>query len=173
MTKCNTVPIERQFEDIVRRSASRLRRTAFLLVGNWTDAEDLVQSTLVRAVRYKERICEVEAPAGYLKQILIRTCIDERRKRRVTEHATDDLPDTMAPDDSQDEKWAVRSALAKVPRSQREILILRFYADLSVAETAAALGCSIGNVKSQTSRGLDALARSLERASRDEAAWIA
>jgi RNA polymerase sigma-70 factor (sigma-E family) len=165
--------VDRRFEDIVRRSEARLRRIAFLMVGNWNDADDLTQAAFVRALRYKERICEVEAPEAYLKQILVRTCIDERRRRRVAEYATEELPETGTHDDANDEKWAVRAALAKVPLSQREILIMRFYADLSVAETAAVLGCSVGNVKSQTSRGLDALARNLEQANRDDDAWIA
>ena len=92
-------------------------------------------------------MCAVDAPDAYLKQILVRTCIDRARKRKAQEIITDVVPDLGTTDDTNDEKWAVRAALAKVPVSQREILILRFYADMSVVETAAALGCSTGKAK--------------------------
>lgn len=97
----------------------------------------------------------------YLKQILTRTCIDARRKKAAREYVTDTLPETAAPESADEDRWAVRVALASVPPSQRQVLILRYYADMSVADTARALGCSVGNVKSQASRGLGALARGL------------
>lgn len=152
---------ERLFEDIVKRTTAKLRHIAFLFTGNWVDAEDMTQMAFLKAYRYLDRICAVEAPDAYLKQILVRTCIDEARKRRVAEYVTDVVPDVGTHDEHDDEKWTVRAALAQVPRSQREILILRYYADLSVEETASILRCSVGNVKSQTSRGLDALEQNL------------
>lgn len=149
------------FVQIFLTACPKLRRTAFRLTGNWSEVDDLVQSTYVRAVRYADRICAVEAPEAYLKQILTRTCIDWRRKKSATEYITNSVPESAAVENPNDDKWAVRAALAAVPKSQREVLILRYYADLSVAETARALNCSTGNVKSQCSRGLAALARGL------------
>jgi RNA polymerase sigma-70 factor (sigma-E family) len=153
--------LEHVFEQIVVRTTPRLRHIAYLFSGNWSDAEDLTQTAYLKAYRHIQRVCTVDAPDAYLKQILVRTCIDRARKRKAQEIITDVVPDLGTTDDTNDEKWAVRAALAKVPVSQREILILRFYADMSVVETAAALGCSTGNVKSQTSRGLVALAQHL------------
>ncbi len=167
MTRTNRQALERKFEEIVKRTAPKLRHIAYLFSGNWADAEDLTQAAFLKAYRYLQRVCEVEAPDAYLKQILVRTCIDEARKRRVAEYVTDSIPDVGVTDDQNDEKWAMRAALAKVPLSQREILILRFYADMSVAETATILGCSTGNVKSQTSRGLDTLEQQLRLLGRD------
>jgi RNA polymerase sigma-70 factor (sigma-E family) len=155
---------ERQFEEIVRRTSGRLRHIAFLLSGSWVDAEDLTQMTFLKAYRYLDRVCTVDAPDAYLKQILVRTCIDEARKRRIAEYSTDSVPESAVVDDENEEKWVVRRALAKVSQSQREILVLRYYADLSVEETARILRCSAGNVKSQTSRGLAALQRHLTAA---------
>ena len=149
---------EERFTEILQQTSGFLRQVAFLLVGNWPDAEDLLQSAYLKAVRYMDRVCEVDVPALYLKRILVRTHIDLHRQRKLVEVTTDSLPEVSVPDNPNDEKWAVRAALAKVPDSQRQILVLRFFADMSVADTAAALGCSEGNVKSQTSRGLAALA---------------
>jgi RNA polymerase sigma-70 factor (sigma-E family) len=156
------VEAERGFEELVRRNTSRLRRFAFLLTGNWHDAEDLLQNAFLNAYRSAERLCRVECPDAYLRQIVVHAYIDQVRKRRVSEYVTDTVPEFAAQKDDNDEKWVVRAALARVPRSQREILVLRFYADMSVQQTAATLGCSTGNVKSQTSRGLAALERHLQ-----------
>jgi RNA polymerase sigma-70 factor (sigma-E family) len=153
--------VDQQFAEITKRTMPKMRRFALMLTNNWADADDLLQMTYLKAYRYARRVCEVESPDAYLRQILVRTCIDERRKHRVTEICCDDLPDmgvTTAPDD---DKWEMRPALAKIAYSQRQILILRFYFDLSVPETAAFLGCTAGTVKSQTSRGLNSLARNL------------
>lgn len=152
---------EQQFIDIFLAAAPKLRKTAYRLTGDWVESDDLVQTTYVKATKYIDRICEVAAPEAYLKQILTRTCIDARRKKAAREYVTDLLPEVAAPENGNDDRWAVRVALAAVPPSQRQILILRYYADMSVADTARALGCSVGNVKSQASRGLGALARGL------------
>lgn len=152
---------EQRFAEILQETSGFLRQIAFLLVGNWPDAEDLLQSAYLKAVRYMDRVCEVDVPALYLKRILVRTHIDQHRQRRLVEVVTDTVPDVSVPDNSNDEKWAVRAALALVPDSQRQILVMRFFADMSVSDTAAALGCSEGNVKSQTSRGLATLAAHL------------
>ncbi|HEV7193569.1 MAG TPA: SigE family RNA polymerase sigma factor [Jatrophihabitantaceae bacterium] len=158
---------EERFGVILQETSSFLRQVAFLLVGNWPDAEDLLQSAYLKAVRSMDRVCEVDVPALYLKRILVRTHIDQYRRRRLVEISTDTVPEVSTPENPNDEKWAVRAALARVPDSQRQILVLRFFADMSVADTAAALGCSEGNVKSQTSRGLATLAGHLGLSSID------
>ncbi|GAA4434416.1 SigE family RNA polymerase sigma factor [Actinokineospora soli] len=138
--------------------ADAMRGTAFLLCGDWHRAEDLVQTAFVRLYRVWHRVSGRDRLDGYTRQIVVRVFLDESRRgffRR--ERVTDAPPEGSGPAAGPEDRLVLMAALARVPARQRTVLVLRFWEDLSVEETAAAMGCSVGTVKSQTSRGLSAL----------------
>ena len=144
---------------VVGRSPALLR-TAYLLTGSRADAEDLLQTALAKAYLSWDRIRDREAVDGYVRRIMVNTQTSWWRRRRVDEHPTDELPepgsgrDVTADLDLHDALW---SALARLPRRQRAMVVLRYYEDLSEAETAQVMGVSVGTVKSTTSRALTKL----------------
>jgi RNA polymerase sigma-70 factor (sigma-E family) len=146
------------FEVFVGDSSSRLLRTAYLLIGDRYEAEDLLQMTLIRVARHW-RTAEA-APVPYAHRVLVNLSRDRARRarRRVPEVGWDELQASPAefrdPAAELAQRASVIDALARLPDRQREVLVLRFYADLSVAESAAAIGASEGTVKSHTSRAL-------------------
>jgi RNA polymerase sigma-70 factor (sigma-E family) len=135
-----------------------LRRTAFLLCADWHQADDLVQEALVKVYARWHRIASRGDVDGYVRRVLVTTFLDARRRpgRREVSYAT--VPDAVDPTADRALESAEGStyvaALRAVPDGQRAVLVLRFVEDLSVEQTADALGCSTGNVKSQTARGL-------------------
>lgn len=140
-----------------------LTRVAFLLCQDRARADDLVQTAITRLYVRWPRVSRLENLDGYARTVLVRVFLGEQRTawwRRVT--VTRDLPETARPADDLDQAEDLRAALAALPPRQRAAVVLRFYCDLSVQETAAVLGCSEGTVKSQTSRALAALRRTLE-----------
>ncbi len=140
--------------------SSVMRGTAFLLCGDWHRAEDLVQTAFVKLYRSWHRITEYQRLDAYTRQILVRTFLDEtRRGFRYRESPTPDHADHAGPaaGDGVEDRLVLVRALADLPARQRATLVLRFWADLSVEDTAKVLRCSVGTVKSQTSRGLDAM----------------
>ena len=147
------------FTEYFASRSSAMRGTAFLLCGDWHRAEDLVQNTFVKLYRAWNRIEALDALDGYTRQILVHTYLDEaRRGFFFREKVTAEQADRTAPiAGSPEDRLVLLHALAGVPARQRAALVLRFWEDLSVEETARAMGCSTGTVKSQTSRGLDAL----------------
>ena len=140
-----------------------LRRSAFLMCGDWFLADDLVQEAVGRVYAVWPRVSVRGAPDSYARRVVVNLLVDHRRRALRREVPHDELPDradptaidTSARDD-------VLRALAEVPPRQRAVLVLRFWEDLSVEETASVLSCSSGNVKSQTSRGLANLRAALE-----------
>jgi RNA polymerase sigma-70 factor (sigma-E family) len=137
---------------------------AMLLTGhNRADAEDLLQTVLERAFRQWRRICRTGDPSPYVRQMLVNASTDRwRLLRRRPEQplGSDDVmpvaaglfgPDQSADIADQDLLWR---ALAQLPPGQRAVLVLRYYEDLTEAQTAAVLGCSVGSVKTQASRAL-------------------
>ena len=134
-----------------------LRRTAFLLCGDWHQADDLVQAALVKLYVAWTRVRSDGPPDAYVHRILVRCYLDERRRpwrRESPVELVDDAASTAPPEE---ELLDLRAALARLPKRQRATLLLRFWLDLSVAQTADALGCSEGTVKSQTARALTTL----------------
>lgn len=133
------------------------RRMAFLMCGDWARAEDLVQTALLRMYGKWHRI-DLTGVDAYARRVITRLAIDEsRRAYRRSEVSSADLPDRPALGDEPTAGLDVRAALQRLSPSHRAVLVLRFYLDLSIADTAAALGVGQGTVKSQTSRGLTAL----------------
>jgi RNA polymerase sigma-70 factor (sigma-E family) len=148
---------EAGYRDFVVHRLDGLRRTAYLLCGDWHTADDLVSVALVKLLRHWSRVSGMERPDAYVRQMVVRAFIDDRRRPWRRESPVDSLPDVplSAPDAA--DSLAVLSLLSQLPPRRRAVLVLRYYCDLSVEQTAAALGCSEGTVKSQTARALDTL----------------
>ena len=158
---------EDEFRAYVVDARARLVRTATLLTaGDRHLAEDLVQTTLTRLYLAWPRIRSADGPDGYARRTLVNALIDERRRpfrRRETTHAlVPDQASAIPPDDPESE--ALQAALADLPPGMRAAVVFRHVYDLSVTDTADALGCSEGNVKSQTARGLERLRTALSSA---------
>lgn len=151
-----------EYTEYVQSRQQWLRRVAYLLCQDWQGADDLVQSAITRLYTHWGRARDAARIDAYARAILVRCFLSERRSawsRRVTllnEHF--DAPGRAVDHDTY---LDVQAALAALPPRQRATLVLRFYCDLPVEETARELGCSVGTVKSQTSKGLEALRRAL------------
>src|SRR5947209_3555882 len=150
--------VEEELEQFVQGRYLALRRTAYLLCGDWHRAEDLVQGTLVKVVVAARRQ-HVESLDAYSRQVLLRLFLDENRRlwrRREKSWAEPvDVVDSALGDS--DLKLTVLSALRGLPPRQRATVVLRYWEDRSVEETADLLGISSGTVKSQSARALAAL----------------
>jgi RNA polymerase sigma-70 factor (sigma-E family) len=134
-----------------------LRRTAFLLCGDWHQADDLVQTALVKLYVAWPRVRSQDQPDAYAHRILVRCFLDERRRPWRRESPVEVLDDVKAAAHPTEELLDLRAALARLPRRQRATLLMRYWLDASVAQTAEALGCSEGTVKSQTARAMSTL----------------
>ena len=147
------------FEEFVRACSPRLFRTALLLAGqDRAAAEDLLQLALERAYRHWARVCRTGEPERYVHRILANASNDRwrqaARRRERPLHPGDAEPPAQDQSDAVAERDFLMRALATLPPRQRTVLVLRYFNDLSEAEIADALGCSVGTVKSQVSRGL-------------------
>src|SRR4051812_29996101 len=128
-----------------------LLRTAYLLTGDRHTAEDLVQTALAKLYLSWDKVQQREHVDGYVRRILVNENNSLwRRPWKKRETTTSELPETVThdPEGPDAELWAQVQAL---PRKQRAAVVLRYYEQLSEAETAAVLGVSVGTVKSQTS----------------------
>ncbi|WP_433611849.1 SigE family RNA polymerase sigma factor [Dactylosporangium sp. CA-139114] len=159
---------EQSYREYVAGNLERLRRTAFLLCGDWHTADDLVSTVLVKLYRHWKRAARFEHRDAYVRRMLLRAWLDERRRPWRRETATEVLPDASVPGPDADRRLAVLSLLGSLPPRRRAVLVLRYFCDLSVEETAEALGCTEGTVKSQTARALESLRAHL---SEGEALW--
>jgi RNA polymerase sigma-70 factor (sigma-E family) len=153
---------ESSYRTFVASRRQSLRRTAYFLVGDWHLAEDLVQVVLTKLYLSWGRVQRRDNVSAYVHKTLVNAYIDHTRRPSRREHATDTPPDHVGNGDPESStgplmRHRLISALADVPPMQRAVLVLRFWDDLSIAQVADVLNCSIGNVKSQTSRGLDRL----------------
>ena len=149
-----------EFRSYVAARSPALLRTAYLLTGHRADAEDLLQTSLAKTYLAWDRIREREALDGYVRRVMVNTQTSWWRRRKVDERPTDELPDRgsgrdgTADLDLHDALW---TALSTLPKRQRAMVVLRYYEDLSEAETARVMGVSVGTVKSATSRALSKL----------------
>ena len=149
------------FTTYVAERRTRLVRTAVLLGCPRADAEDLVQAALLKCYRSWRRVARADHPDAYVHRVLVTTLADARARRWNGELPTDELPDEGVEADPTG-GIALRRALAGLAPEHRAVLVLRFYADLSERDAAAALGVPPGTVKSRTSRALKALAPLVE-----------
>lgn len=155
------------FEDFVDGSSARLFTIALLLTGQQRpDAEDLLQGVLERAYRRWRRICRNGDPEPYVRQMLVHASVDRWRQRRHRreEPLTAVGASPAAADQASEiaDRDLLLRALAMLPVGQRAVLVLRYFCDLSEAQTAATLGCSVGSVKKQASRALATMRASVE-----------
>jgi RNA polymerase sigma-70 factor (sigma-E family) len=146
---------DQEFSEYVAARRRRLHQTAYLISGDWQLAEDLVQTALTKLYVSWPRVRRDGNVDAFVRRIIVNCHVDERRRpwrreRLVREQIEieDDSTRSFEDDD------ALMDALAALPTGQRRVVVLRYFAGLSVEETAADLGCSTGNVKSQTSHGL-------------------
>jgi RNA polymerase sigma-70 factor (sigma-E family) len=157
------------FDRFVADTTDGLLRTAYLIVWDLPEAEDLVQETLLRVAKRWPRVRRMDHPPAYARRILVNLALDGagRRSRRAAELAA------APPAERADDRWhpsAIETsdelvrALATLPPRQRAVLVLRYFLDLPEAEVAAALQCSLGTVKSTASRGLARLEQTLRPA---------
>ncbi len=152
------------FEEFFRTRRDALRRTAYLLCGDWHRADDHVQAAFVALHRHWRRIRDKAALDAWIRRTLVRSVIDESRRPWRRERSTAEPDDRRAVPGDADAvatRHVLVGGLRSVPPRQRAVLVLRFLEGLDVPATAAALGCSQGTVKSQTAAGLAALRTAL------------
>lgn len=151
--------MEEEFREFVAARSAALLRTAYLLAGDWATAEDLLQTALTKTYLAWRRLGEIEAVEPYARRVLVNTATSWWRRRWHGERPTEVMPERAAPDqiEEQVDRDALWRHVKSLPARQRAVLVLRFYEDLSEAQTAALLNISVGTVKSQTSRALNAL----------------
>jgi RNA polymerase sigma-70 factor (sigma-E family) len=153
---------EREFAEYFRARRDAVRRTAYLLCGDWHRADDHAQSAFVALHRHWRRIRDRDALDAWMRRTLVRTVVDEsrrpwRRERVSTDAGPAEAGAAADASDAVATRHALVDALREVPPRQRAVLVLRFLEGLDVAAAAAVLGCSTGTVKSQTAHGLAAL----------------
>ena len=163
------VPQEDTFREFVEGSWNRLLRTAYLLTGDHGAAEDLVQTALMRSYRHWGRIETYGAPEAYVRRVMVNINISAWRRRKAFVDVVAEPPEPPARSggrgDHQD-AYALRDELWRAVRAMsprmRTVFVLRYFEDLSETEVASVMGCAVGTVKSQTSRGLAKLRDELE-----------
>jgi len=145
-------------EEFVDRNSRMLLRSAWLLTGNWASAEDLVQTALLQSWLHWEAI-RSDAPEFYVRRVLMNTFLSGQRRRWTRESPVAVVPERAAVDElpATELRHVIWSALSGLPAKQRAVVVLRYFNDLSETQTARVLDCSVGTVKSQTSRALDKL----------------
>lgn len=142
-------------EEFIDRNSRLLLRSAWLLTGNWASAEDLVQTALVQSWLHWDAI-KTDVPELYVRRVLMNTFLSGQRRRWTRERPVAELPELAALDElaATELRHVIRRALSGLPARQRAVVVLRYFSDLSEAQTAQVLDCSVGTVKSQTSRAL-------------------
>ena len=147
---------EEDFRQFAASRQKQLLRSAYLLCGDWHGAEDLVQTALGQLYRSWRRVKRVEHPDAYAKQVLYRCHLSAKRKKQFATVPIESVSEPATPGDGfgDGSTGVLLEALAGLPDRARAVVVLRFWEDYSVAQTAAALGISQGTVKSQTSRAL-------------------
>ena len=149
---------EDEFRAFVAARMDRWRRAAYLLCHNWHTADDLVSTVVGRLYRYWHRVRAADNPEAYAQRVLTTAWLDERRRPWRREHPADVLPESgWTPSDRAGDRDQLIRLLAQLGSRQRAVVVLRFYFDRSVEETAELLGISAGTVKSQSARALETL----------------
>ncbi|MBT0773648.1 SigE family RNA polymerase sigma factor [Kineosporia sp. J2-2] len=149
---------EEGFQVFVQQHWRSLNRTAFLLTGDRGRAEDLVQSAFEKVHRRWHHVSQMDAPLEYVRRVMVTTAISWRRRR-----GSGEIPSLSVdvglhdPYERIDQREQLIGALRQLPNKMRAALVLRYFEDLSEADVAAAMGCSVGTVKSHISRGLQRL----------------
>jgi RNA polymerase sigma-70 factor (sigma-E family) len=148
------------FAQFVREQTATLLRSAYLLTGNSTAAEDLVQETFVRLFPKWDRVQAADVPMAYVRRSMVNGFLNQRRRPSSRELVVDEVPERIDGRDigaevtNRDLVWRL---LTTLPDRQRAALVMRFFEDLADEQIAESLGCRLGTVRSLISRGLAAL----------------
>jgi RNA polymerase sigma-70 factor (sigma-E family) len=157
------------FDEFVLRHVDELLRTAYLIVWDQAEAEDLVQECLLKVARRWPRIRRMDQPRAYARRTLVNLAVDgargRARRRSELELGTAASPIAVDPLPALDARAELLQALGRLPARQRAVLVLRYFNDLTEAQVAEVLGCSPGTIKSSASRGLARLREALQPAS--------
>jgi RNA polymerase sigma-70 factor (sigma-E family) len=161
--------LDGEFREFMHARWPAMVRLAYGLTGDQGHAEDVAQAAFARAYASWARVRRSGDPNAYVRQIVINENRNRFRKRRVTERLTDSPPESVLIDvpwtdttREYDERSALIAALQRLGPRQRAVIVLRYWLDLTEPETAAALNCSVGTVKSQASRALATLRQTTE-----------
>jgi RNA polymerase sigma-70 factor (sigma-E family) len=157
---------DREYVEFVEASSTTLRRTAYLVCGDWHRADDVVQDALYKLYLSWAKVDRRGNPLAYARRIVVNAALDIGRRPWRREVPTDQLPERARNDDAADahaERDEVLSALLELAPRQRACVVLRYYEDLSIEQAAEILDCSPGTVKSQASRGLETLRHTISR----------
>ena len=153
-----------EFTEFAQARQAHMRRMAFLLCGNWHDAQDVTQTALMNLCRAWSRARRADSIDAYAHRVVVRAYLSQRKKvlrqqARAVEYAraSERVPGSADEAGHPELRLALLAALAQLPPRGRAVVVLRFWEDLSVEATAEALGCSTGTVKSQASRSLTRL----------------
>jgi RNA polymerase sigma-70 factor (sigma-E family) len=161
-----------EFDRFVADSVDRLLRAAYLIAWDYAEAEDLVQECFFRVARRWPRVRKMDYPIAYARTVLVHLALDEGKRR--TRHRAELRAAVAGPFEDHEDEDAVRilgrveaatdlmRGLGELPARQRVALVLRYFEDLPEAEVAEIMGCSVGTVKSTTSRALGRLRRMIE-----------
>lgn len=164
MSSAGEVADDRLTELYLKHYTSLLR-LASLLIDSPAAREDVVQEAYVRVFVARGRLRDQDKALAFLRQTVVNLSRSSLRRRLVArKHAPKFEVDQAQPDFAADSasRDAVRQALARLPRRQREAVVLRYFGDLTEAQTALAMGCGVGSVKAYCSRALKAMSESLE-----------
>jgi len=159
---------ERRYVEYVSSRLAWMRKIAFLLCQDWHHADDVAQAAITKLYVHWGTASRADNLDGYVRRIVVHEFLGFKRTAWASRVDLSAEPPDGADwagrsgEDDPTTRMVVRRALADVPPRQRAALVLRYYCELSVEETAAALGCSPGTVKSQTARGLQSLRRALD-----------
>jgi RNA polymerase sigma-70 factor (sigma-E family) len=151
------VDCPQEFTDFAATEMVRLRRTAYLLCGDWHAAEDLTQIALTKTLLAWRRISRQENAHAYAHRTLVNAYLGQRRSRRSSEVPMGQLPEAVAQKSTAELRVVLLAALAMLPPHARAVVVLRYWEDLSIEQVADILRCSAGNVKSQSARALQKL----------------
>ncbi len=151
-----------EFEQLVASTGNQTFRTALLLCGDWHLAEDLTQTTYAKAFASWGKVRRADSPHAYLRTVLVNTYLSHRRLRRSGETPVDALPERAVTEHDPSTRLALLAGLRELSRTDRAVLVLRYWEDRSVAQTAADLGISQGAVRTRTTRAAQRLREVLD-----------
>ena len=156
-------PAADDFEEDAASAGPRLKRLAFLLTGDLHQAEDLLQTALAKTMVRWSKVRSYDQPDAFVRRVMVNQRTSWWRRGATRELATEQMPEVTSAcgAESVNDSLALLAALKELPKRPRAAVVLRHWCDLSEAETARTMGCSVGTVKSNTSKGLARLRESL------------
>ena len=147
---------EAEFAEFMHGRWPALVRLGYGLTGDERLGEDLARAALAKAYASWPRVLRAGDPDVYLRRIILNASLGKVRRRRVRERRPGDEsePETAQLARVDDDRPALVTALMRLPAGQRSVVLLRYWMDMTEAQVAAVLGCSVGSVRSQASRAL-------------------